>query len=547
MKQWFPSRTDRTISLNANLAPDNPNATALAALVILQRKGRVLDAMSETFASLQQHATPEVQELLKKFNESTAQLARLVLNGPARLSFKEHQKRINELEERKQRLEEEISRISTEFRANAQPVTLDAIQAAIPVDAALIEFAIYRPFDPQAEHTDSAYKEPRYIAYVLKNQEKISWKDLGEAKDIDASIAVFRQALREDWRPDVRQIARMVDKKVMQPIRPLLGNATHLLLSPDGELNLIPFEALVDEQNQYLVQRFSFTYLTSGRDLLRLQVPRVSKTGPVVVANPKFGEREQIAQRQENLTPATLGREKKEQDKLESTTTGTDLSEIYFKPLAGTAEEAQAIKSLFSETLVLSGSQATEGSLKKISAPSILHIATHGFFLTDDSVPSSKSRPAEGRAINTTAKINPLVRSGLAFSGANLQRSTGEDGILTALEATGLHLWGTKLVTLSACSTGLGEVKTGEGVYGLRRAFVLAGTETLVMSLWPVSDEALPEMMRRYYKGLKQGLGRGVALRNVKLSLLKQKKHTHPYYWASFIQSGEWANLQGKR
>ena len=102
-------------------------------------------------------------------------------------------------------------------------------------------------------------------------------------------------------------------------------------------------------------------------------------------------------------------------------------------------------------------------------------------------------------------------------------------------------------MTLSACDTGLGEVKNGEGVYGLRRAFVLAGAETLVMSLWPVSDYVTREMMTGYYKGLKQGLGRGQALRQVKLPLLKRKEHQHPFYWASFIQAGEWANLDGKR
>ena len=110
-----------------------------------------------------------------------------------------------------------------------------------------------------------------------------------------------------------------------------------------------------------------------------------------------------------------------------------------------------------------------------------------------------------------------------------------------------MNLWGTKLATLSACDTGLGEVKNGEGVYGLRRAFVLAGTESLVMSLWPVSDYVTREMMTAYYTGLKEGQGRNAALRQVQLNMLKRKEREHPFYWASFIQSGEWANLDGKR
>ena len=133
------------------------------------------------------------------------------------------------------------------------------------------------------------------------------------------------------------------------------------------------------------------------------------------------------------------------------------------------------------------------------------------------------------------------------MAGANLNRSGSETGILTALEASNLDLWGTKLVTLSACDSGVGEILNGEGVYGLRRAFLLAGAESVVMSLWPVSDYATREMMTSYYKGLRDGLGRSEALRQTELAMLKRKGRRHPFYWASFIESGEWANLEGQR
>ncbi len=140
------------------------------------------------------------------------------------------------------------------------------------------------------------------------------------------------------------------------------------------------------------------------------------------------------------------------------------------------------------------------------------------------------------------------LRSGLAFAGANLrQHRDTDDGILTALEASGLNLWGTKLVVLSACDTGVGEVRNGEGVYGLRRSFFLAGAESLVMSLWPASDYTTRELMTGYYRNLKAGLGRGEALRQVQLDMLKRNPKLHPFYWANFIQSGEWADLNGKR
>jgi CHAT domain-containing protein len=157
----------------------------------------------------------------------------------------------------------------------------------------------------------------------------------------------------------------------------------------------------------------------------------------------------------------------------------------------------------------------------------MLHIASHGFFL-------------QNARVNTE---NPLLRAGLALAGANLPNGNYESGILTALEASGLNLWGTKVVTLSACDTGVGEVRNGEGVYGLRRAFVLAGAEALVMSLWPVSDSVARETMVAYYTGLRAGLGRGDALREAKLAILRREVRQHPFYWASFIQSGEWTNL----
>jgi CHAT domain-containing protein len=199
----------------------------------------------------------------------------------------------------------------------------------------------------------------------------------------------------------------------------------------------------------------------------------------------------------------------------------------------------------------LTGEGATKSALKQTVAPRILHIATHGFFLqTPQTVADGNARAATTtRGVEAAAESdNPLLRSGLALAGANRRgAATDDDGILTALEASGLNLWGTKLVVLSACDTGLGEVRNGEGVYGLRRAFVLAGAESLVMSLWPASDYSTRTLMTSYYRNLKQGLGRGAALRQVQLEMLKRNPQLHPFYWANFIQSGEWVNLDGRR
>jgi CHAT domain-containing protein len=134
----------------------------------------------------------------------------------------------------------------------------------------------------------------------------------------------------------------------------------------------------------------------------------------------------------------------------------------------------------------------------------------------------------------------------LALAGANRGTSGVDDGLLTALEASGLDLWGTKLVTLSACDTGIGEVRNGDGVYGLRRAFVLAGSESQMMSLWPIPDRSTSELMVGYYGRLMKGDGRGGALRDVQLQMLRDKRRAHPFYWAAFILSGQWTPLDLK-
>lgn len=540
-------RTDRLISLHVREMPNDAAAGELAALAVLRRKGRVLDAMARSVATLREHMRPEDEKLIEELSTTTAQLAKFSLDGPGKMSDAEYEQQLHALQEKREGLEASISQSSAGYYDGTGPVSLNSVRAAIPDQTALIEFAVYSPFDPKAsDENGPEFKARRYVAYVISNKGDIGWKDLGKAKDIDQSVRALREALRDPARNDVRQLARALDQQVLQPLRPLAGNATRLLISPDGELSLVPFEALIDEQGRFGVENYAITYLTSGRDLVRLQVARTSKSAPVIVANPDFGQPAfMVAKASEPKANAMLA--------TRSITTAQDLSTVYFAPLPGTAQEANLIHSLFPESHVLTGTAATESALKKIDAPRILHIATHGFFLQDPgpeglSENGGKQEGQEMRGLNATVRIeNPLLRSGLALAGANLSKSGSETGILTALEAANLNLWGTELVTLSACDTGVGKVTTGEGIYGLRRSLFLAGAKTLVMSLWPVSDHVTREMMTAYYAGLKKGRGRGEALRQAELAMLKRKGREHPFYWASFIQSGEWANLEGQR
>src|SRR5262245_9148154 len=523
-------RTERTISLDVATHFTEPDATALAAQVLLQRKGRVLDAMTDARAAVRERLDSADRELLDRLSATTTQLARLALGAPANGPNSPSGDRtaaIRKLEAQKEKLEAELSEHSAEFRVQSQPVTVEAVRRLLPAGAALIEFAVYRPFDPKVDRNNIAYGEPHYVAYVLRADVAPRGAALGPTRTIDAAVGALREALRDPDRGDVAALARSVDERVMRPVRALAGDARHLLISPDGALNLIPFEALRDEHDRYLIERYAFTYLGSGRDLLKMQIARTSSSGPVIVADPVFGERAATAPIGSGAPPPADVRPR-------SITTVDDLSSAYFAPLSGTALEAQRIKALFPDATVLTRERATKAALVQVQAPRMLHIATHGFFVEDAK-----------RRID-----NPLLRAGLALTGANRRAGADHaraDGIITALEASNMNLWGTKLVTLSACDTGVGEVKNGEGVYGLRRAFFLAGAETLTMSLWAVSDYVTREVMTAYYGGLKRGLGRGEALRQAQLAMLARHGRQHPFFWAGFIQAGEWAPLDGRR
>lgn len=529
----FSAETNRTLSLHAQFAPDDSQALNLALTTLLRRKGRMQEVMADTVGVLRRRAAPQDQQLFSELTGARAQLASLTLRGPEAAKPEAYRERLKQLEDQVERLETELSARSLEFRVQSQPVTIEAVRAAIPKESALVEFGLYKPFDAKTNQVSPV----RYVAYALAPQGPPRWVDLGEAQLIDDAVLALRKAVRDPTSANVRQLARNVDQKVMQPVRKLIGAAHKVLLSPDGMLNLLPFAVLVDERNRFLVETYSFTYLTSGRDLLRLQVPRAGKSEPLILANPAFGL---IANIQQTDVQAVDAR--------------TDFSRRYFRTLGETLLEANELKALLPLATVLTGTQATETALKQAGAPRVLHIATHGFFLQDAENPVEKTRGfdttrfSDLRSTSWAAQIeNPLLRSGLALAGVNEHHSSDDDGVLTAMEAASLDLWGTKLVVLSACDTGVGEVKNGEGVYGLRRALVLAGSETQVMSLWPVSDKETRGLMVGYYKRLLKGEGRGEALRQVQLMMLKNVKLRHPHYWASFIQAGEWANLEGNR
>ncbi|MEJ7596733.1 MAG: CHAT domain-containing protein [Kofleriaceae bacterium] len=535
---------DTAINFHAKLAPKSPAAARLALQTLLRRKGRVLDAAASSLATVRSKLSPEDKKLLDELAAARAKLAKLTVAGPTATGDDDYAQTLATLEDEVHKLELAISKKSAAYRAAAQTIELGPVQKAIPRDAKLVEIVNYQPYTPGAPYQIKPVYDPRrYGAFVVGPTGDPVFIDLGPVAPIEDAIAKFRTAVADPDNDGVTELGRKLFDLTISKIRPHLGTSSNILIAPDGALNIVPFAALVDDKGQFLVKKYTFTYFTSGRDLLRLNLKSKPKGGGVIFADPSFDSTDAG---KPAPTPAggTRGRRSRA------------LASLSWAPLPGTGQEADELLKVTKNMKVYRGKQATENALKLLSGPRVLHLATHGFFLSDDAAPAGTtakpdaSTPASPRAqpagpagapapTMEPSQENPLLRSGLALAGANKLESGEEDGIVTAMEASGLDLWGTKLVVLSACETGVGKVTNGEGVYGLRRALVIAGAESMVMTLWQVDDLATRDLMAGYYKRLEAGKGRSSALRDVQLEIHGQAKYAHPYYWASFLPAGD--------
>jgi CHAT domain-containing protein len=334
--------------------------------------------------------------------------------------------------------------------------------------------------------------------------------------EIDRLVLAARRVLA-DPRREARPALRALDERVMHPVRSAMlqpGSARPgmLLVVPDGALHLVPFDALVDEEQRYLVERWQIHYLGSSRDLVRNRIGRTRTAPSLVVGAPTFD----LASGGASERGLRLGGQR-----------------VHFEALPASAREAAEIAGLLHVHATVGGDAGKE-ALLAARGPLVLHVATHGFFLPARLLGAT---PPSGwtRLANPAALEEPLLRAGLALAGAN----RGDDGILTALELAGLDLLGTQVAVLSACDTGAGDVSTGDGVFGMRRALDAAGVATQVVSLWPVDDETTRRTMARFYRLLLDGAPRSAAMTTVRRELLARPATRHPSWWAPFIVSGD--------
>ena len=279
--------TFANVSFSVSVA--SPQAIALGLTSVLQYKGRVLDAMSDSVARLRQSVKPEDRTLFEQLAGVAQQWSTLTFQGVGNLPPDTYRRRLDDLAQQQETLEAELATRSTEFRQQLAPITLAAVRQAIPSNAVLVEWFRYRPFDPKANH-ETSWGQPRYLAYVLTHAGEPVVMDMGDAAAVEALVREFRGAVSDPNRTDVKELAAEVFEKLLKPLLPYVDNAERVLIAPDGALNLVPFAALLDDQGEYVATRFEITYLTSGRDLLRLASASSSRGSTVVVADPAYGK-----------------------------------------------------------------------------------------------------------------------------------------------------------------------------------------------------------------------------------------------------------------
>ena len=511
-----------------------PGAARAALDVWLRWKGIVMESQGRYLDALYRTDDPALKRQFEELITVRRELAGLQLVQPNHRSAQSHASRIELLEYRKEQLEAALTKGSAVYAkaGSSQRFTSTELRRLLPKGAAYIDFALVEDWHYQPLEVRGL----RYLAFVVSNQSdaKVQMLDLGPASSINQAITDYRHQIAaqagvgKTTPVQLAGVAADLYSKLIAPLLPSLQGVSSLIISPDAGLHLLPFEVLRGKDQPYLLEQYAISYAGSGRDMARFSSSVVSSGKALLFADPDYDL---------ILHTAEAGRPQAE--------LLAQLTSLQFNRLPDTKVETDAIAGLLSQGTPLKvqnlvGRQALESTLLAQSQPRILHLATHGFFLQEEVTGGSETRglkavqlvkPATGVA--QTKLTNPMLRSGIALAGVNRSLAQGQDdGLVTAEKILGMRLLGTDLVTLSACETGVGDIKAGEGVFGLKRAFILAGARTVVLSLWSVPSRETTELMTEFYRLMATGSPKSAALRQAQRTLLK--KYPHPFYWGAF-------------
>ncbi|GHN00932.1 hypothetical protein WSM22_24210 [Cytophagales bacterium WSM2-2] len=410
----------------------------------------------------------------------------------------------NALSAEVEKLERELSEKSELFGQSFEnkKITYENVQKSLGKSDVAVEMVRYRYFNH--DFTDSAI----YVAMYVKNDgARPKVIILPDGKKMETRyFRYYRNSI-------VSKLQDSYSYKIFwEPIQKEIGQYATIFLSPDGVYNQINMEAIPTPDGKYVIDNSNIVIVSNTKDLYlrKLKTRAQASNTATIFGNPKF-------------YLATS-------------------SERSISDLPGTEKEVNELQELLKQkgwkTSEFLEASASEEKVKELESPKIFHIATHGFYtpaITEDD--AQKMTESEAQLTE-----NPLMKTGLLLKGAgDLLNKTKynynmESGILTAYEAMNLNLDKTDLVVLSACETGLGEVSNGEGVYGLQRAFLVAGAKVLIMSMFKVDDEATQKLILNFYK-------KWLTSGNLRQSFVDAKKelraeYPEPIFWGAFMMIG---------
>ena len=449
---------------------------------------------------------------------------------------------LDSIEDETEKQEKELTRISSKFKAQkfSQQISMQQIQNNLKEDEVAVEFVRFRLYNNK--WTDSViyaayivrkyYSVPQFIPLCEEGQLELFFAKTGANENIKT---IYRSTIDEVGENKI-QLGDSLYNLVWRPLIPYLNGIKKIDYSPAGLLYKVAFQALPAGNNQLLLDKYEMNQYISIRQIAVSEEEQSNPNNSIAL----FGN---CAFTMDSATITNGSPANENTSNIFSSSISRGNKTEAWRSLPGTANEIKNIQSLFEKnkisTVSYTEQQALEEKFKSLSglSPSIIHLATHGFFLPDPEKKKKEGLSLDDRNPFTLAD-EPLLRSGIILSGANrvwggLPPIEGrEDGIVTAYEISQMDLSNTQLIVLSACETALGDIKGNEGVFGLQRAFKLAGVKSMILSLWRVPDNETAELMTDFYSYYLQGKSVREAFNAAQKNMRAKYK---PYYWAAFV------------
>ncbi|HEU5179504.1 MAG TPA: CHAT domain-containing tetratricopeptide repeat protein [Candidatus Polarisedimenticolia bacterium] len=538
---------------------------------LVRSRALVTDEMSARHRAGSEAESIEIGPYYAALAAARQRLADLVVHGPSGDRPELFRSQLDSRRREKELAEEALAEKSAAFRSERawEDAGLKEVRSALPPRSALVAFARYMQRERKKPIDGTDRSTLTYVAFVMLAGGEPHLVRIGPATEVDSLVARWRQAIArgdsgqasKNLEADYRAAGAALRRKIWDVVAVHLGQSRSVFVVPDGTLHLVNLSALPSDGGHYLVETGPLIhYLSAERDLVSAS-EKGKGEGILALGGPDFDARTPFAAGVEGPAQAKAVGPAKVASRasyLGKRSACGDFQSMRFEPLPGSRREVSEVVDLWkqrndkSPRARLIGAQATEAAFKA-QAPGrqVIHLATHGFFLGGScasalDVTRLHGDPELGQDQPVIGE-NPLLLSGLALAGANHRASAGpneDDGVLTAEEVAAMDLSGVDWVVLSACDTGVGEYMAGEGIFGLRRAFQVAGARTVITSLWSVQDEATHTWMRNLYKERLEGASTAEAVRNASRRMIASLRQSglpaHPYFWGGFVAVGGW-------